>query len=206
MRRTARLGLVAVVTLAGCGGSGSSRHVAASRGATSSSVTALGEATTLQGPATTEVPTTGSAPTVSAPAPTTPPTTAALPPTSASPPTTAVPTSPTTAVPTTAPAGSAPGAYGLVTAGPSCPVERQGQPCPPNPVSGARVDAQAGDGHVVASAQTSANGGYSLLLAPGRYTLVVSTGSTYPRCPPTPVTVASGAATRADITCDSGIR
>ncbi|GAC1314107.1 MAG: hypothetical protein NVSMB16_10830 [Acidimicrobiales bacterium] len=93
-----------------------------------------------------------------------------------------------------------------MTAGPTCPVQRQGQTCPPNPVSGARVDAQAGDGHVVASTQTSANGAYSLLLTPGPYTLVVTTGSAYPRCPATPVTVASGAATRADVSCDSGIR
>ena len=120
-------------------------------------------------------------------------------------PTPATTTAPALSPPAPAPSGNAPGAYGLVTAGPACPVERQGQPCPPQPVNG-RVDAQAPDGHVVASTQTSANGGYSLVLPPGSYTLVVNTGATYPRCPPTGVTVASGAATRADITCDSGIR
>jgi len=93
----------------------------------------------------------------------------------------------------------------MITSSPSCPVERAGQPCPPRPVS-ATVDAQAPDGHVVASTQSGSDGSYRIGLAPGSYTLVVQTGSAYPRCPATPVTVTAGAAQRADISCDSGIR
>ncbi|MGH7746595.1 MAG: carboxypeptidase-like regulatory domain-containing protein [Candidatus Dormibacteria bacterium] len=102
-------------------------------------------------------------------------------------------------------ASSTTGAYGHVTAGPTCPVERPDHPCPPRPVA-ARVDAQDGSGHTVATTTTDQAGAYSLRLPPGTYTLVVVTGSTSPRCQPTPVTVHPGGPTRADISCDTGIR
>ncbi|HEX3605662.1 MAG TPA: carboxypeptidase-like regulatory domain-containing protein [Candidatus Dormibacteraeota bacterium] len=97
------------------------------------------------------------------------------------------------------------GAYGFVTAGPTCPVERADHPCPPRPVS-AQVNAEDGSGHTVATTRTDQAGHYSLSLSAGTYTLVAVTGSTFPRCPRTPVTVRPGAATRADIGCDTGIR
>jgi hypothetical protein len=92
-----------------------------------------------------------------------------------------------------------------VTAGPTCPVERPDQPCPPRPVS-AEVEGRDSSGRTVATTHTDQSGAYRLGLAPGTYTLVAVTGSTFPRCPPTSVTVRSGAATRADISCDTGIR
>ena len=58
----------------------------------------------------------------------------------------------------------------------------------------------------VAHARSDANGTYSMRLAPGRYTLVVQTGSTFPRCPTTPVTVPRGQVVTVNITCDTGIR
>lgn len=99
------------------------------------------------------------------------------------------------------PGGS--GAYGLVTAGPTCPVERPGQPCPPAPVS-ATVTATT-SGRQVASTTSDSQGRYTLPLPPGTYTLDATTGSTYPHCTPVTVTITSSA-TRADITCDTGIR
>jgi len=45
-----------------------------------------------------------------------------------------------------------------------------------------------------------------MTLAPGRYTLVVQTGSQFPRCPTTPVTVPPNQMVTADISCDTGIR
>jgi hypothetical protein len=134
----------------------------------------------------------GPASTVTA-APGAPPTTAPLPPT----------TAPTTTTPAPAPAGT--GAYGYVTAGPTCPVERAGQPCPPAPVT-AHVQAQDPSGRTVAATDTDSHGRYQLVLPPGPYTLTATTGSTYPRCPPVQVTVRAGTATRADISCDTGIR
>jgi hypothetical protein len=101
------------------------------------------------------------------------------------------------------PTGS--GAYGYVTAGPTCPVERPDQPCPPRPVA-AQVNAQDASGRTVATTRTDQAGRYSLSLAAGTYTLVAVTGATFPRCPPTSVTVRPVGPTRADISCDTGIR
>jgi hypothetical protein len=84
-------------------------------------------------------------------------------------------------------------------------VEQAGQPCPPRPVS-AEVDARNGSGSTVATTTSDSSGYYALGLAPGDYTLVVVTSNGWPRCPDTPVTVRPGAATRADISCDTGIR
>lgn len=109
----------------------------------------------------------------------------------------------TTTTPTTTPTTG--GAYGFVSAGPTCPVERQGQPCPPQPVA-ATVDAQNGAGRVVATTRSDGSGRYQISLPGGTYVLTATTGGTYPRCRSTQVTVATGALTRADIGCDTGIR
>ena len=97
------------------------------------------------------------------------------------------------------------GVYGLVTAGPTCPVEQVGNPCPPRPVS-AEVDVQDVDGHTSASTFTDSAGHYSLSVKPGSYTLVVVTGNSFPRCPREPALITSGAPLRADVSCDTGIR
>jgi len=96
------------------------------------------------------------------------------------------------------------GVAGRVTAGPTCPVEQVGHPCPPQPVSGT-IKAQKAS-RTIARTRSDANGNYSMRLAPGRYTLVVQTGSTFPRCPTTPVTVPRGQVVTVNITCDTGIR
>ena len=100
--------------------------------------------------------------------------------------------------------GSA-GVTGHVTAGPTCPVQRQDQPCPTAPVQ-ARVEAVDGSGQSVAHTDSDAQGAFTLDLAPGEYTLRVVTNAAYPRCPDTPAVVTEGARTQIDITCDTGIR
>jgi hypothetical protein len=97
------------------------------------------------------------------------------------------------------------GAYGYVTAGPTCPVEKQGQPCVPRPVLAA-IDARNESGVTVASTQSDSSGRYALALSAGRYVLMVVTPSGWPRCSDMSVAVKPGSATRADITCDTGIR
>ncbi len=97
------------------------------------------------------------------------------------------------------------GAYGYVTAGPTCPVERPDQPCPPRPVS-AVVEARDSGGSTVASVTSDSFGRYALGLSPGAYVLVVVTANDWPRCSDTHVTVPPGSAARADISCDTGIR
>jgi hypothetical protein len=96
------------------------------------------------------------------------------------------------------------GVYGVVAAGPTCPVERVDQPCPPRPVS-AEVEARTRGGRLVAKTASANTGRYDLALAPGGYILTVVT-SGLPRCPPAMIIVKLGAATHADITCDTGIR
>ncbi len=111
-------------------------------------------------------------------------------------------TQPTTPPTTTPPTGTA---YGYVTAGPTCPVERPGQPCPPHPVSAA-IDAHDSSGNTVASTRSDSSGRYALSLPPGSYVLVVVIPSVLPHCPDTAVTVRPSSTTRADIHCDTGIR
>jgi hypothetical protein len=109
---------------------------------------------------------------------------------------------PTTGAP---PPVSGSGVHGHVTAGPTCPVEQPGQPCPPAPVHG-RVDAVDAGGGVLGTATTDSEGGYAIALPPGDYTLKVDTGATFPVCPDTAVTVPADGAAAADIGCDTGIR
>jgi hypothetical protein len=113
------------------------------------------------------------------------------------------PLPPSSTVPPPAPAGS--GVYGYVTAGPTCPVERPDQPCPPRPVA-AHIRAQDPSGHTVGVAESGSSGRYLLALPAGTYTLTATTGTAYPHCQPSPVTVRAGSPTRADISCDTGIR
>src|SRR3954454_17694618 len=51
--------------------------------------------------------------------------------------------------------------FGTVSAGPTCPVERPDQPCPPAPVHGT-VQALDGNGQIVGQAPTDAQGRYDL--------------------------------------------
>lgn len=106
---------------------------------------------------------------------------------------------------TTSPPPGGTGVHGRVTAGPTCPVERPGQPCPPDPVAG-RVEAVDAEGRTAASDTTDAAGRYTLALDPGAYTLRVATGALFPVCPDTDVSVPAGPAVTVDISCDTGIR
>ena len=97
------------------------------------------------------------------------------------------------------------GAYGYVTAGPTCPVEKQGQPCLPRPVLAA-INVHTESGAIVASTQSDSYGRYALDLSAGRYVLMVVTASGWPRCSDMSVAIKPGSVTRADISCDTGIR
>jgi hypothetical protein len=93
---------------------------------------------------------------------------------------------------------------GVVVAGPTCPVERAEQPCPPRPVSGeVRL---VRDGDVAAQVQTDSAGHYVLSAPAGHYLVVVDVGGPFPRCPVTPVDVGVVATVTANVDCDTGIR
>ncbi len=94
--------------------------------------------------------------------------------------------------------------HGIVTAGPTCPVEQSGANCT-RPVE-ATIDARSAAGSTVGWTRSDASGRYLIRLSPGDYTLFVVTDSRWPRCPEKPVTVRFDRGTRADIACDTGIR
>ena len=94
---------------------------------------------------------------------------------------------------------------GVVSAGPTSPVERPGQPNTA-PVATGQVVARAADGAVAARTSIATGGSYRLELPPGRYTLIAEgTGSM--RCTPVDADVsASDRPIKIDLTCDTGIR
>jgi hypothetical protein len=100
-----------------------------------------------------------------------------------------------------APAG---GVEGTVTSGPTCPVEVQGSPCPPQAWTGT-VRATGSDG-VVHDTETDAGGHYRLALEPGTYSIVaVVEAPGPPSAEPVSVTVGDTMQTL-DLKVDSGIR
>ena len=96
------------------------------------------------------------------------------------------------------------GIFGTVSAGPTCPVEMQGSPCPPGLWTG-QVAATDANGHVFRTT-TDDRGGYALSLAPGSYQVVPVTSGRPPFGKPTSVIVVAGAMQRVDLTVDTGIR
>lgn len=88
-------------------------------------------------------------------------------------------------------------------AGPTCPVERPGQPCPDTPVRG-RVAFTAG-GALVSSGELDASGTVSLELPSASYLVEVDTGAMLPRCEPVTVEVVDRDVS-VDVSCDTGIR
>jgi hypothetical protein len=102
-------------------------------------------------------------------------------------------------------ASSAPGGIeGSVTAGPTCPVEMQGSPCPPQVWTGT-VRATAADG-TEHETLTDAAGHYQLQLAAGTYTVVPVVQDAGPvLAKPVTVTVGDSMQTL-DLQVDTGIR
>jgi hypothetical protein len=116
------------------------------------------------------------------------------------------------AVPTASdPAATRPAAatgviFGIVQAGPTCPVESASHVCRPRALGNAELRARSARTGLTFSARTSTGGHFFVRLRPGEYVLTVAITAVFPRCPPVGVSVRSGAAVRANITCDTGIR
>ena len=107
---------------------------------------------------------------------------------------------------TTRPAAATGVIFGIVQAGPTCPVESTDHACRPRPLGDAEVRARSARTGLTFSARTSARGHFFVRLRPGEYVLTVATTAVFPRCPPEGVSVRSGTAVRANIICDTGIR
>jgi hypothetical protein len=95
----------------------------------------------------------------------------------------------------------------LTMAGPTCPVQQEGQLCE-RPIS-ARVLVRDGGGTVVTTVQTGADGRARVPLPPGTYRVEAQSGggASLPRAPlPTTVTVTAGAFASVRVDYDTGIR
>jgi hypothetical protein len=101
-------------------------------------------------------------------------------------------------------AGLTSGIQGVVQAGPTCPVEQVGSPCPDRPVP-STVRAIGTDGHI-AEGKTDDQGRFRLPLEPGTY--IVSAAPVVGAMTPTPVTVEvkAGAYAQVTVEADTGIR
>jgi hypothetical protein len=93
---------------------------------------------------------------------------------------------------------------GTVKAGPTCPVERVGQPCSPKPFI-TTIKATVGT-RLIASTTSTADGRYHFELPAGDYTISASGTSLLPRCDPKQVNVVAPTDVVVNISCDTGIR
>jgi hypothetical protein len=94
----------------------------------------------------------------------------------------------------------------MVVAGPQCPVEQIGSPCPDQPFAGT-VRATTLDGSIVAEVETDREGRFRIPLDPGTYVLdVVLVGGGPPTATPYPVRVDQGRFTTVTLNVDTGIR
>jgi len=97
------------------------------------------------------------------------------------------------------------GITGIALAGPQCPVEIAGSPCPPKPIA-IRVVVRDQAGHDVATFSTATDGTFRVSLPPGRYTLSTSEEAVLPFLKPTEVTVVEGSYVHLQLDADTGIR
>ncbi|HEY0491941.1 MAG TPA: hypothetical protein VGD57_00545 [Candidatus Dormibacteraeota bacterium] len=99
------------------------------------------------------------------------------------------------------------GAQGVVTVGPTCPVERVNSPCAPRPLA-ATVIISDGSGRIVTRIHSGSDGHFRVDLAPGTYSFTGdrANGAALPRPIPATVNVVAGSYTTVTVQYDSGIR
>ena len=106
--------------------------------------------------------------------------------------------------------GPAPTVSGIVTAGPTCPVERSPEPsgCAPRPVSGAVVIASDTSGMEIARATTDTDGAYVLGISTSETVTISALPVGGLARPPAPVTVdvAPNGNAVVNLEYDTGIR
>jgi len=97
------------------------------------------------------------------------------------------------------------GIRGHASAGPQCPVEVQGSPCPDLPWQGTVIatDAESGEESTVT---TDAEGRFEFSLDPGTYEVTIAPGSSPPSAETQTVVVEADSFTEIVIAVDTGIR
>ena len=94
---------------------------------------------------------------------------------------------------------------GEVLAGPTCPVEREGEPCDPKPLVGAAVIVTDEDGSDVAETTTGPLGRFEITIRPGTWQVTARSDEAM-SCEGIEVIVTAGGETEITIPCDTGIR
>ena len=97
------------------------------------------------------------------------------------------------------------GITGVTVAGPQCPVQVAGQPCPPKLVS-AHVVVEDAAGRQLTAFMSDAQGRYRVALPPGEYVLVSGNDPGGPLLKPVQVTVVAGRYMDLQLMLDTGIR
>jgi len=99
------------------------------------------------------------------------------------------------------------GVEGIVTIGPTCPVERINSPCPPRPIAATVIVTDA-SGREITRTQSGVDGRFKVSLNPGTYTLSGqrAANQALPRPIPQTVTVRAAGYTVVTLQFDSGIR
>ncbi len=97
------------------------------------------------------------------------------------------------------------GIEGVVTIGPTCPVQRIESPCPDRPYP-ADIVVLDKAGNRVAGVASGADGRFRVLLPPGTYTLIPQHKGTPPTAVEQTIAVVAGRITAVQIVYDSGIR
>jgi hypothetical protein len=97
------------------------------------------------------------------------------------------------------------GIRGRALAGPQCPVEIQGSPCPDRPFRGTVIATETATGDA-STVETDAEGRFELALAPGIYEVSIVSESQPPFAKPQTVEVRPGAYTTITVSVDTGIR
>ena len=97
------------------------------------------------------------------------------------------------------------GIRGRALAGPQCPVEVAGSPCPDAPWQGTvvAIETSSGDRY---SVETDDEGRFELPLPPGSYEVTIDAEVSPPVAKPQTVSVAAGAFTDVTVSVDTGIR
>lgn len=104
--------------------------------------------------------------------------------------------------------GARSGIRGVATAGPTCPVQVAGQPCPDRPLRAVVTVTRSGSNKVVRSTTTGSDGRFSFAVDPGTYVLTARPTTPLPtsREDRRTVTVQRDAFSRLTLRFDTGIR
>jgi hypothetical protein len=97
------------------------------------------------------------------------------------------------------------GIRGRASAGPQCPVEVEGSPCPDLPWQGTVIATDADSG-ATSTVTTDAEGRFEFALDPGTYEVTIAPGSSPPSAEAQTVVVEADSFTEIVIAVDTGIR